>query len=123
MAEVIIIDDDDAVRFTLRAILERAGHAVRDARNGFEGLALCRERTADLIITDIIMPDKEGIETIREASRDFPDTKILAISGGGRLRDEDLLGMARRLGAHQVLAKPFLPADLLRTVEEIFSSA
>ena len=85
MALILIIDDDDQIRRVLRKTLERDGYDVADAPNGKEGIRLYRENPADLVITDIIMPEKEGIETIRELRRDFPEVKIIAISGGGRI--------------------------------------
>ena len=84
MARILIIDDEEKFRKMLRQMLERAGHEVVEAPDGKEGVKLYREKLTDLIITDIFMPEKEGIQTIKELKRDFPEAKIIAISGGGR---------------------------------------
>ena len=82
MPRLLIIDDERLARLTLRKILERAGHEVMEASTGNEGLAMFRAKPCDLVITDIIMPDKEGIETIIELKRDFPGVRVIAISHG-----------------------------------------
>ncbi len=101
----------------LQHILERAGHDVREAADGLEGLTAARARRPDLVVTDILMPNKEGIETIRELRREVPRLPILVISGdpGSAL----YLEMAKLLGAHAALTKPFRATDLLRAVEEL----
>jgi len=83
MARILLIDDDAPVRRTLRKMLERQGYEVEEAPDGKAGLTLYQENPADLIITDLIMPEMEGIETIMELRRRFPDVKIIAMSGGG----------------------------------------
>lgn len=119
MARILIIDDDAQVLDMLRQTLEREGHEVMDASNGNEGIRLYRECPADLIITDIVMPEKEGIETIMELKRDFPDVKIIAISGGGRIDPEEYLRMAKGLGALRTFAKPVEREKLLGAVREL----
>ena len=94
MARILVIDDDDQILRTLHQVLEMEGHEVVDASNGKEGIKLFRENGADLIITDIVMPEKEGLETIMELRRDFPDIKVIAISGGGRVDPESYLTLA-----------------------------
>ena len=116
MPVILIIDDDDALRATMRKILERAGHEVRDAGDGDRGLRIFREDGADLVITDIIMPEKEGIETIQELREEDPDLPILAVSGGGRADPAEPLTDARLLGADETLAKPFTVEELQETV-------
>ena len=116
---ILVIDDDDQFRGMLRETLEHAGYKVADAANGKEGIRLYREKPADLVITDPIMPEKEGIETIKELKRDFPEVKIIAISGGGRGAPEDYLHMAKKLGAQYAFAKPVEREDLLEAVKEI----
>jgi DNA-binding response OmpR family regulator len=106
MARILIIDDDVQILNMLRQTLEREGHAVVDAPDGNEGLRLFRENPTDLIITDLIMPEKEGIETIMELRRDFPDVKIIAISGGGRLDPGQYLSIAKSFGAQYTFTKP-----------------
>jgi CheY-like chemotaxis protein len=116
MARLLIIDDEKLARMTLRKILERAGHEVVEATNGAEGIAMYRAQRSDLVITDIIMPDKEGVETIIELKRDFPDLPLIAMSGGGRTRNLDFLKLAKQYGAARVLAKPFSQNDILEAV-------
>lgn len=119
MAEILIIEDDELLRQMLARCLAANRYVVREAGNGHEGLRLMRERPACLVITDIVMPDMEGIETIRHLRRDYPGTKIVAISGGGIGDAKDYLKIARELGAQRTLSKPFLPAELLSAVEEL----
>lgn len=107
MTHILVIEDEDQVRSFLHKILEQEGYEVSDAPNGAVGMKIQRESPAELIITDIIMPEKEGIEIIMEIKKDFPGTKIIAISGGGQAGINTYLDMAKKLGAHSVLAKPF----------------
>ena len=118
---ILVIDDDDQFRGMLRQTLEHAGYEVTDAPNGKEGIRVFRENPADLVITDIIMPEKEGIETIKELRRDFPDVKIIAISGGGRIGPVSYLKMAKGLGAQCTLTKPIEREELLKTVMELIN--
>ena len=118
MKRVLIIDDEPLARYTMKAILEEEGFEIMEASNGQEGIDADRARPADPIITDIIMPEKGGIETILELQRERPDVKIIAISGGGRLNSHIPLKIAQRVGAARVLSKPFGVADLIRTVRE-----
>jgi CheY-like chemotaxis protein len=121
MARLLIIDDEKLARITLRKILESAGHEITEASNGTEGVAMYRAHPADLVITDIIMPDKEGIETIIELRRDFPNARIIAISGGGRTRNLDFLKLAEQYGAKRILAKPFSQQELLGAVNAVLA--
>lgn len=115
---ILVIDDDVAVRTTLKLVLEDSGYTVAVAENGRAGMVLYRTLLPDLVITDIIMPDQEGIETIIEIRKDHPTAPILAISGGGRIGDTQFLTLAKALGASHVLAKPFAPAELLDVVAQ-----
>ena len=124
MARIIVIDDDGDVRALLRMQLEAQGHEVRSARDGAEGLALQQEFDSQVVITDIFMPEKEGIETIRELKERFPAVKVIAISGGSRLAGShrsftvrELSIVAGELGVAAVLQKPFDGAELLRSVD------
>jgi len=116
MATIVVIDDDADVRQTLTRILGSAGHAVHEAAYGEAGLRLAAELAPALVITDILMPEKEGIEIIRELRRAQPRLRILAISGGGQPGALDFLDMARALGADAALAKPFRRVELLDLV-------
>jgi len=118
MARILIVDDEDMVRLTLRKFLETAGHEVFEAENGEKGLKAFQDQPADLVITDIIMPEKEGIETIVDLKKEVPDLPIIAISGGGRIGNMDFLEIAGKLGARHVLSKPFDRQELLRLVDE-----
>ena len=119
MANILVADDEELARFTIREILEAEGHSVIEAKNGNEAIALFNKQPTDLIITDIIMPDKEGIETIIELKREHPEVKIIAISGGGRTRNLDFLDLAKRYGADVILAKPFSEDELLGALGEV----
>lgn len=116
---VLLVDDDDDFRAVLRRILVRAGHHVTEARDGLEALARLRLQPAGLLITDLIMPKKEGVETILEVRRTYPETKIIAISGGGRGRGSDHLVIASEVGAHAVLEKPFTFAEILGAIDGV----
>ncbi len=119
MARILVIDDDQQVRGVLRRILERAGHKVFDVGNGEAGIKVHRDHPADLIITDIFMPEQDGIETIQHLRREFPQVKIIAISGGDRTRTVDLRKDAELLGASRTLRKPFELTELVKVVGEL----
>ncbi len=118
MARILVIDDEAELRIMLRQMLEHAGHEVSEADNGAVGIEIYQRDTPDLIITDIIMPEKEGVETIIELRRADPALPIIAISGGGRLDATDFLSMAKKLGARHTLTKPFRRDQLLKAVSE-----
>lgn len=115
---ILIIDDDKQFRKMLRLILEHEGYEVREACNGREGIARFSETPADLVITDIVMPDKEGVETIFEIKDSHPEVDFIAVSGGGRQAFEIDFEMARTLGA-RTLKKPFQRKDILETIENL----
>ncbi len=119
MARILVVDDDEQVRTTLRQTLEREGYDVVDAHDGNAGMKRFWKEGADLVITDIIMAEKEGLETIMVLSRDFPEVKIIAISGGGRVGPDEYLSMAKKFGAHLTLTKPFDREALLSAVREL----
>jgi CheY-like chemotaxis protein len=119
MERILVIDDDVHVLNVLHFTLVCEGYQVLKASNGKEGMKLYREDPFDLIITDLIMPEKEGIETIRGLTEEFPTIKIIAISGGGRIGPADYLHMAKILGAKRTLAKPIGRDELVRTVKEL----
>jgi DNA-binding response OmpR family regulator len=120
MARILIIDDDDQVRKMLRLTLNAAGFDVVEAQDGNVAMKFFRQDSlVDLVITDLIMPDKEGIETIIELRRDFPQVPIIAISGGGRIDPDDYLILAKKLGAKITLEKPFSRKDIIDAVNEL----
>jgi len=122
MQKILVIDDDSLVRDTLVRILERKGYQVLVASDGLRGLRMFRSEQPDLVITDIIMPEKEGLETIREIRCECPDAKIIAISGGARIGNMDFLDVAGKLGASEIIPKPFDPADLVTVVSRCLSA-
>ena len=117
MACILVIDDDDQMLNMLRLILERSGHVVLTAASGRQGLQACRKESVDLVITDVIMPDVEGLEVIMGLKREFPGMKIIAISGGGRGTSGTYLAVAEKFGAHRTLSKPFGREELLESVQ------
>ena len=123
MALILAIDDEASMRRLVRRALEGAGHTVMEAANGRDGIALLRARPADLVITDIVMPEMEGIETIRTIRREFSALRIIAISGGGSAEGSAIfLDAAAKFGADMVLSKPFRAAELVAAVEAVLQS-
>jgi CheY-like chemotaxis protein len=122
MKRILLIDDDNEVRNFLRSALECAGLQVLEADNGETGVKLFRHSLVDLVVTDIFMPEKEGIETIRDLRSEFPGLKILAISGGvSGLAPELYLKMAQKLGANSILEKPFTQKKFIESVLELLT--
>jgi DNA-binding response OmpR family regulator len=121
MSHLLLIDDDDNFRKMLRTTLEDRGYEVTEACDGKEGLARHGARPADLVITDLIMPGKEGLETIIELRKLKPGLKIIAMSGGGRMSAKDYLPIARQLGAARVFAKPFANDALVAAINELLT--
>jgi CheY-like chemotaxis protein len=105
----------------LKKMLEREGHEIETATNGKEGIELFEKGKPDLLITDIIMPEKEGLETILQLRKRFPDLKIIAISGGGRIGPDEYLPVAKLLGASAVFQKPLIPKEFLQTVASLLN--
>jgi DNA-binding NtrC family response regulator len=114
MATVLIIDDEEIIRVLLRSALQAAGYEVTEATNGREGLELYRDRPADLVITDILMPELNGLDMLLELTREFLDAKVIAISGAGEERN--VLDVAKLFGARQTFQKPFSMPQLLSAV-------
>ena len=123
MTRVLVIDDDDNVRAAMTLTLSEAGYQVLAAADGREGMAIHGETPADVVITDIFMPEQEGVETIIQLRRDFPQTMIIAISGGGRRVYLDCLSRAGKLGAHRTLSKPFSRTELLDALRDVLEQA
>lgn len=121
MARILIIDDEELARFTLREILEAAGHEVVEASNGNEGIRHQKANSFDMVITDMIMPEKEGLETVVELKGEYPELKIIAISGGGRTRNMDFLQLAGEFGADLIITKPFSEEELMQGVTACLS--
>lgn len=123
MANVLIIDDVDELRTMVRCVLEAAGHDVREAANGIQGLRAFRERPADLVICDIFMPEKEGLETILDLRREYGKLPIIAMSGGSARIPRDFLRDATALGASRLLRKPFEVQELLEAVNAVLQES
>ena len=113
MTKVLVIDDDHMVRYTLSKILRHAGYEVLTAADGQRGMTAFNSERPEIVVTDLIMPEQEGIETILQMRRARPEVKIIAISGGGRIANTDVLQLARSLGADDIIAKPFEAEELL----------
>lgn len=119
MARVLIIEDDEEVRDLLENLLSREGYDVGTAANGKLGVEAFLDRPFDLVITDIIMPEKDGIEALMDLRRGRPELKLIAISGGGRAEPESYLHSAQLLGANRTLRKPFANEAILAAVKEL----
>ena len=128
MKSVLVIDDDDAVREALKRTLVRAGYLVRTASSGEDGLMELRDECTDVVITDIIMPNLNGVDTIKAIAKEFPQVRIVAISGGGNfgvteyrpsaITTTAYLTSAKVAGAHMVLTKPFEMSDVIGAIEQ-----
>ena len=116
---VLVIDDNDAIRIILVDALEDEGYDVDDAENGLAAINLVKEKEYELVLTDIIMPDEDGLGAIMKIKKIQPDVKIIAISGGGRINSETYLDMAKQLGADRSFKKPFDINEILDSVAEL----
>ncbi len=116
IASILVIDDDSQIRLLLREVLEAEGHVVRQASNGQQGLHIAHLCAPELVITDVLMPERDGLEVTRTLHRQSPGTRIIAFSGG--VADMDFLDVAKTLGAHRTLRKPLAMVDLLDVVGE-----
>ncbi len=123
MQRILIIDDDHHILLMVKKMLERAGYEVDLASNGEQGLELFKKIRADLVITDIIMPEKEGLETIREMKRMQSDLKIIAMSGGGKISADNYLETARIFGASMVIEKPFSQNTMVDAVNQLLKGS
>ena len=121
MARILVIDDDAPVRMIIRRMLVQEGHDVVEASDGDTGFEMYTREPADVVITDIVMPKKEGLETIKELCKAFPDVKIIAISGGGKVEGRYYLDIAKKLGAKRTFEKPFTWQKLTESVKELLA--
>ena len=121
MAHILLIDDDRLVLQALQIVLEENGHSVATAPNGKVGMRMVRETKFDLVITDLIMPEKEGMETLQDIKRRDASQKVIVISGGGRQTPEQYLEPALMLGADDALSKPISSRELLHSVEKVLA--
>lgn len=122
MKKILVIDDEPYILMMLKKMMERAGYEVDLSTNGIEGLENFKKNTPDLVISDIIMPEKEGLGTIREMKQLSPDLKIIAVSGGGRASADDYLHTAKLFGADRIFQKPFNQAEIVGAVRELLGN-
>ena len=122
MALILIIDDEPQIRSMLKLMLERDGYEVAEAPDGIEGIRVFRQNPAELIITDLIMPNKDGIGLIIDLKKEFPNVKIIAMSGGGLNKPEGYLKGAKKLGAACTLTKPIDRDEMLRAIKDVLKS-
>jgi CheY-like chemotaxis protein len=121
---VLVADDYDDMRYVLQRWFEEAGARVASAANGREVSRLLKQETFDLVVTDVLMPDGDGLEVIAEVRRIAPKTRLIAISGGGsHLPGSDCLKFAKWLGAHALLIKPFARDELFNAITAVFADA
>ncbi len=120
MAKILLIEDDDDARTLMANVLQQSGHTVIQAGNGTRGMYEFHRMSPDLVVTDVIMPGQEGIETVRRIRQHNPQTQLLVISGGGRWNSaEYCLSTAKKLGANRVLEKPFTREDFIEEVQAL----
>ncbi len=119
MARILVIDDEKPIREMLTDILEEEGHEVTCAKDGIEGIAQYRETLHDLIITDVFMPEKSGLETILDLKDEFPQIKIIAMTGWDAKDDLDVLAMTEDWGADGVLSKPFKAQEVTSKIRTL----
>ncbi len=120
---VLIIDDDEQIRVLLQQMMEWAGFDVLVAENGKVAMQMQSKQPVDLVITDLIMPEQEGLETISCLKKEHANIKIIAISGGGRIGPEAYLPAALELGADRVFSKPFDVQEIVASVKELLGSS
>ena len=119
MSSILLVDDDDELLAMLSKVLTHAGYQVQEASDGEQAIKFYGSHPTDLVITDLVMPEKEGIQLIVELRRLNSKVKIIAISGAGESLLEEYLNLAKVLGAQRVLAKPFSEQEILETISEV----
>ncbi|WP_282611148.1 response regulator [Pelagibius sp. Alg239-R121] len=118
MAKILIVDDEPLICEMLEVFLSRAGHDITTASNGVQAMEIASKLPIDLVIADIVMPEKDGLETITELRKQNPDVNVIAISGGSRIGNFDFLAMAEKFGANATFYKPLDNDALLQAVEK-----
>ncbi|MSU70019.1 MAG: response regulator [Opitutaceae bacterium] len=116
IGSILVVDDDADLRDLLQSLLVAAGYCVTTAADGREACRLLARETFALVLTDLLMPEKDGIEVVGEMRRKYPSTPVIVMSGGGRLPQAEYLKLAKSFGAHAVLEKPFKSETLLKTI-------
>ena len=120
---ILVVDDDDGLRLLIRRVLERDHYEVVEARDGEEGLRAYRSAQPDLVLLDLFMPVKDGVEMLRDLRAEFANPKVVTMSGGGSRNDVTILQTARLLGSQASLVKPFGAPELLKVVREMVGDA
>ena len=123
MSSILIIDDDDSLRDALRRTLHKEGYTIMEAGEGGRGLKQLECQTADLVLLDMFMPGKDGLETIGELRRTHPGIRIIAMSGGGFKGTVDVLHVAKKMGARRTLSKPFTREELIEAVAQVVNGS
>lgn len=123
MAYILVIDDDPQILEIFKRFLETEGHSVVTAGNGQEGMDIFRNDQADLIVIDMVMPVKDGLQTIMQLEKEFPGLKAIAISGGGIIGPDRYLALAKCIGIKQTLAKPISKEQLINAVNDVLEMA
>ena len=123
MARILIIDDSEEIRRLLRMVLKSAAHEVLEARDGAEGLKCVDKQKVDLVITDVFMPEMDGLEILREMRKTHPGLNVIAMSGGGKYGNMDIMRIARSFGAFHVIAKPFIISEVLQIVSAALAAS
>ncbi len=122
MARILVVDDEEDFRRIVSRMLTAAGHQVEEAADGRQAIEAYRARPVDLVLADLYMPDIDGVEAIIRLRHEFPDVRIIAVSGGGHLGEEDVLKIAAGIGAQATMAKPLVKKTLLKAVEEVLKT-
>jgi YesN/AraC family two-component response regulator len=120
--KILLVDDEILTRKTLEAFLVRKGFDVISAEDGHHATRFLKKYTPQIVITDIIMPEKNGIELILDIQKKYPSIKIIAISGGGKINASTHLNIAKDLGVHAIISKPVTDKDLLSAIEECLNN-
>jgi len=123
MSHILVVEDSEDLRYIIKDILKKAGHEVLEACDGSEVAQHLADASIDLVVTDILMPEQEGIQTILQIRRSNPDVKIIGMSGGGAGGAEHYLEMAREFGANATMLKPFKKTQLLELVDELLGTS
>lgn len=119
MARILLVDDEPLLRETLKTALQGVGHIVAPASNGDAALKMLAAASFDVIVTDVLMPETDGLEMIMRIRKQSNNVRVIAMSGGGRMRNMDMLEFAKNFGADAVIAKPFLPKQLISLINNV----
>ena len=123
MARILLVDDDVALRCILQRTLVTGGHIVTTAVNGADAMRVLQAQTFDLVLTDIVMPEAEGLQFLRDLRKLPSPPPAIAMSGGGRGTADDYLELATRFGARETLEKPFLPSQLIAAIQRVLGAS